>query len=69
MWRPLGTCPVCLVLNPALRAVAGDATQGVYLYRPSGMAHGSNTDSATVAWLVYILLDSTEYIFFLGRIL
>ena len=26
-----------------------DATQGVYLYRPSGMAHGSSTDSATVA--------------------
>ena len=31
-------------------AVAGDTTQGVYLYRPSGMARGSNTDSATVAW-------------------
>ena len=51
------------------RAVAGDATQGVYIYRPSGMAHGSNTDSATVAWYAYILLDSTEHIFFLGRIL
>ena len=32
------------------RAVAGDATEGIYLYRPFGMAHGSNTDSATVAW-------------------
>ena len=37
-------------------AVVDDATQGVYLYRPPGMAHGSNTNSATVAW--YIILDS-----------
>ena len=31
-------------------AVDGDTTQGVYLYRPSGMARGSNTDYVTVAW-------------------
>ena len=41
------------------RAVADDATQGVYLYRPSGVAHGSSPDSAPEAG--YILLDSMEY--------
>ena len=47
-------------------AVADDATQGVYLYRPPGMAHGSKTDSATVAW--YIILVSTAYTLSSGRI-
>ena len=41
--------------------------QGIHLYRPPGMAHGSNSDSAAVAW--YIILDSTAYTLSSGRIL
>ena len=56
-----GTIDVFGVIPHRLKydAVADDATQSVYLYRPAGMAHGSNIDSASVAW--YIILDSTAY--------
>ena len=38
--RRLGVIPHRLKYD----AVADDATHDVYLYRPPGMAHGSNTD-------------------------